>query len=261
MTRITHYFAGCAALAYWLAVASSSSGAVQVFTNRAEFEAVLTSFTVESFEDAPLNGNVNPGSEGTIDTLPLPYFTVVADPVAVEILDENTAEGGRNTTVGGNRYLNFDSTGYFDGIDGELAFEFIQPVFAFGFDYTGVETEFSTFHMRTLTQGDFYLRPRPAPPLAPVDGFWGIITSEPIQWIEIDDAEDGFFGVDEVTFTKLPVLSCPCSGPGSGGAWRNHGQYVACVNDDAQALRDAGKISRADKTLMIRDAALSHCGR
>ena len=256
-----HHYIRAAAIALSFGLAFGGSGAVQVFTNRAQFEAILGSFAIESFEGAPLNGSVNVGSEGAIDTLALPFFTLVADPCAIEILDENTPGGGRNTTVDGRRYMNFDSTGYFEGIDGELAFEFAQPVFAFGFDYTSVQTEFSTFHMRTLNQGFFYLRPPPISPTAPVDGFWGMITSEPIYWIEIDDAEDGFFGIDEVTFTTLPTLGCPCAGPLSGGNWRNHGQYVACVSGVAETLFSAGEIGREGKSQMVSDAAHSHCGR
>lgn len=52
----------------------------------------------------------------------------------------------------------------------------------------------------------------------------------------------------------------PCSGPPSGGAWRNHGQYVAAVAQAAEQLLSEGLISSDQKDAIVREAAQSPCG-
>ena len=52
----------------------------------------------------------------------------------------------------------------------------------------------------------------------------------------------------------------PCEGPASGGAWKNHGQYLAAVAQAAEKFLAEGLISSADKDAMIAAAAQSPCG-
>lgn len=53
---------------------------------------------------------------------------------------------------------------------------------------------------------------------------------------------------------------CPCAGPASGGTWRNHGEYVACVADAADQLVAAGALDRRERGQRVHQAAESECG-
>jgi hypothetical protein len=53
----------------------------------------------------------------------------------------------------------------------------------------------------------------------------------------------------------------PCSGPASGGTWKNHGQYVSSVAHAAQDLAEEGCISQQEIGKIVSDAARSDCGK
>jgi hypothetical protein len=53
----------------------------------------------------------------------------------------------------------------------------------------------------------------------------------------------------------------PCSGPASGGTWKNHGQYVSSVAHAAQRLASLGCINQQDKGKIVSQAARSNCGK
>jgi hypothetical protein len=53
----------------------------------------------------------------------------------------------------------------------------------------------------------------------------------------------------------------PCSGPLSGGLWRNHGDYLSAVQRVADDFHSAGLIAPNQKTIVLRAAARSSCGR
>jgi len=53
----------------------------------------------------------------------------------------------------------------------------------------------------------------------------------------------------------------PCSGPASGGTWKNHGQYVSSVAHAAQNLANQGCISEQEKGQIVSEAARSNCGK
>jgi hypothetical protein len=53
----------------------------------------------------------------------------------------------------------------------------------------------------------------------------------------------------------------PCSGPASGGTWKNHGQYVSAVAEAAQAFVAQALISADEADEIIAQAAQSDCGR
>jgi hypothetical protein len=52
----------------------------------------------------------------------------------------------------------------------------------------------------------------------------------------------------------------PCSGPASGGAWKNHGQYVSAVARAAEAFLAQDVISEDQAEEIISQAARSDCG-
>jgi hypothetical protein len=53
----------------------------------------------------------------------------------------------------------------------------------------------------------------------------------------------------------------PCSGPVSGGTWKNHGQYVSSVAHAAQNLANLGCISQPGIGQIVSEAARSDCGK
>jgi hypothetical protein len=53
----------------------------------------------------------------------------------------------------------------------------------------------------------------------------------------------------------------PCSGPVSGGTWKNHGQYVSSVAHEAQSLANLGCISQQEIGQIVSEAARSDCGK
>jgi hypothetical protein len=52
----------------------------------------------------------------------------------------------------------------------------------------------------------------------------------------------------------------PCDGPTSGGAWKNHGQYVSTVAQTAEAFLAQGLISAEQLEEIVAQAAHSDCG-
>ena len=52
----------------------------------------------------------------------------------------------------------------------------------------------------------------------------------------------------------------PCSGPASGGTWKNHGQYVSAVAQAAEAFLAQGLISADQADEIVSQAAESNCG-
>jgi hypothetical protein len=56
-------------------------------------------------------------------------------------------------------------------------------------------------------------------------------------------------------------LLVPCSGPATGGTWKNHGQYVSSIAHAAQRLANLGCISQQQKGKIVSAAARSNCGK
>jgi hypothetical protein len=52
----------------------------------------------------------------------------------------------------------------------------------------------------------------------------------------------------------------PCSGPASGGRWKNHGQYEATIERVARRFVKQGLISAKERRQIVRAAARSSCG-
>jgi len=52
----------------------------------------------------------------------------------------------------------------------------------------------------------------------------------------------------------------PCSGPASGGTWKNHGQYVSAVAQAAEAFLAQGLITAEQADAIVAEAAQSNCG-
>ena len=65
--------------------------------------------------------------------------------------------------------------------------------------------------------------------------------------------------VDEhgCTFDQL----VPCAGPASGGAWKNHGEYVSALNEAAGVFLAHGLITAEQRDQILQAAASSACGK
>ncbi len=53
----------------------------------------------------------------------------------------------------------------------------------------------------------------------------------------------------------------PCAGPASGGAWKNHGQYVSTVAHVTEVFLLQGLITVEQAEEIVAEAAQSHCGK
>lgn len=53
----------------------------------------------------------------------------------------------------------------------------------------------------------------------------------------------------------------PCSGPASGGSWKNHGGYVSSFSQAAEGFVEQGLISPEDAETLVSSAAQSSCGK
>jgi hypothetical protein len=70
------------------------------------------------------------------------------------------------------------------------------------------------------------------------------------------------FSLSGVTGVESIIdLLVPCSGPATGGTWKNHGQYVSSVAHAAQRLATEGCISQQEKGKIVSAAARSNCGK
>ena len=121
-----------------------------------------------------------------------------------------------------------------------------------------------------LSSGNFLWLSAPGPPL-----FTGDLQS----WIRNDNLAPDWLriGTDIVGGTakfnasfslsgEMDAVSIinqlvPCSGPATGGTWKNHGQYVSSVAHAAQNLASLGCISQQEIGKIVSAAARSSCGK
>ena len=121
-----------------------------------------------------------------------------------------------------------------------------------------------------LSSGNFLWLSAPGPPL-----FTGDLQS----WIRNDNLAPDWLriGTDIIdsgllfnaSFSLSGVMDgmsiidelVPCSGPATGGTWKNHGQYVSSVAHAAQNLANLGCISQQDIGTIVSAAARSNCGK
>jgi hypothetical protein len=96
-----------------------------------------------------------------------------------------------------------------------------------------------------------------------------------IQNIHIGPPDQDFDGVpdtvdlcpDTPPGTVVNAQGCsieqlvPCTGPVTGGPWRNHGAYVSAIAHAANDLVAQGVISQRDKDAIVSQAAGSDCGK
>jgi len=195
----------------WLAIAvvtlcmAGNALAATVYTNRAEFEAALLSFTVEDFESTTAFG-IPDFPNGTY-SLALTDFSLSSTDKVIKILDEPHS-GSHNTSsgTGDSQFLYLDTD---LGLQGSTTvISFYNPVDAFGFDYTGVyeSNTASTVSIFRVTIGsdEFELQlnnPEATP------RFWGVLgLGSSFTNITLYTSVDSGYGVDDVIFGSAVPL-------------------------------------------------------
>lgn len=61
---------------------------------------------------------------------------------------------------------------------------------------------------------------------------------------------------DQIVLAESVADICPCNAP-----WRNHGEYVKCVQTAAKVLAEEGLISERERKAIVKEAAQSDCGK
>ena len=179
--------------------------AYTTYTDRALFEAALTSSMIEDFDSYPIIGVPEPspisddfGLTSFTSTDPDDFFSLQAKPGAIKTWHE-LYFGSHNTTAGmiDGKFLFLDTD---DGPVGSTTdFLLNSPVTAFGFDYTGVYGHDATFKVTigSKTFDNLVLNDD----LAPSSHlFWGVIGTTSFDTVTLITDFDGGYGVDEVTF-------------------------------------------------------------
>ena len=124
-----------------------------------------------------------------------------------------------------------------------------------------------------LSSGNFLWLSAPKPIVAPGTPFatdrqsWIRNANLVPDWLRIgtDITHQGPFNASfslsgETIQQRIEEL-VPCSGPASGGTWKNHGQYVSTVTHVAQIFVNQGLISGSEKGQIVSAAARSSCGK
>jgi parallel beta helix pectate lyase-like protein len=65
---------------------------------------------------------------------------------------------------------------------------------------------------------------------------------------------------DDTPFDSVDGL-CPCTGPVSGGTWKNHQEYLECVEFNTNQLRKKGFITKEQKNAIDNAAKKNSCGK
>jgi hypothetical protein len=149
-------------------------------------------------------------------------------------------------------------------LDGSL-----QPVFQANFDAAHGFTWQSNSILVSLSAGSHTLRLH-------AQGFFGgldtLIDNVSITLVTLDSDGDGVLDErDQCPGTPAGAVvdeqGCsidqlvPCSGPASGGAWRNHGEYVSAIAKTTEAFLSAGRITEEQAEAIVEAAAHSDCGK
>jgi hypothetical protein len=124
-----------------------------------------------------------------------------------------------------------------------------------------------------LSSGNFLWLSAPKPIVAPGTPFatdrqsWIRNANLVPDWLRIgtDITHQGPFNASfsllgETIQQRIEEL-VPCSGPASGGTWKNHGQYVSTVAHVSQMFVNQGLISGSEKGQIVSAAARSSCGK
>lgn len=189
----TGFWAILLCLSLWLV--PQFADALTVYTDRAPFEKISRSFTIETFESAPVVGTP---TGGAVFKQTFPDFKVSARKPypALKVLEE-TSFGAGDTTPGGSHYLYLDTDRSSQGSIIRICFK--SPVYGVGFNYTQLNAQ-NTSYFVTVKGQSFPLAPNPQPFDAVNPLFWGIVSDKPFSRLIIDSGFDSGYGIDDLIY-------------------------------------------------------------
>ncbi len=124
-----------------------------------------------------------------------------------------------------------------------------------------------------LSSGNFLWLSAPKPIVAPGTPFatdlqsWIRNDNLAPDWLRIGTDITGTgpfnasFSLSGETIEQRIEELVPCSGPASGGTWKNHGQYVSTIAHVSQMFVNQGLISGQQKGQIVSAVARSSCGK
>jgi hypothetical protein len=210
-------------LSIWLV--PQLADALTVYTDRTPFEKISRSFTIETFEGAPVVGTP---TSGAVFKQAFPDFKVSAKKPypAIKVLTE-TSFGAGNTTPGGSHYLYLDTDRSSQGSIIRICFK--SPVYGVGFNYTQLNAQ-NTSYFATVKGQRFPLAPNPLPFDAVNPLFWGVVSDKPFSRLIINSGVDSGYGLDDLIYlgkaapvpepSSLLLLAAGLGALGSFRWWR-----------------------------------------
>jgi hypothetical protein len=172
------------------------------YTDRTAFETALGTYSVETLESV---WPVGTADSGALTAIIFSDFSISTNPNAVKVFDAEHL-GSHNTTPGGDKYLYLDTDLGFQGT--VATFWFVDPVYAFGFSYTGMN-QFGTDFTATV-EGQDYSLPYSSNPSD--EFFWGYISDTYFSRIALDSGIDSAYGVDDITYALYSASPVPAPG-------------------------------------------------
>jgi hypothetical protein len=176
-----------------------SAGLVE-YTDRGTFLSNVNSYVKDPMNYA-LVGDV---SSGALMGLNFYDFQVQTTPNALKLISGTDGYGSFDTT--GDAYQRFLYLDTDIGLQGSATtFTMHNPVYGFGFDYTGVTQLVGTFTADVMGSSyNLALNPDASTAL-----FLGVISTTQFTQMLITTSTDSGYGVDEVTYTYTGVVTPP----------------------------------------------------
>ena len=159
------------AMPIWIATAPAHAGVIE-FTDRAEWEAAVGSFT-------------------TIDFTGFPEFTIIT--TQYQDLGVTFTDGDDSTTFIPSAFLN-DGWGLFGGFDGDIDLSFETPQRWIAVDFPGDVRIFLFSGGELIHFGTFSAGPDGS------GGFGGLVSSQPFDSVALLDPIDDFVFIDDLHF-------------------------------------------------------------
>jgi len=187
-----------------IALSFTTTGAAGLveYTDRATFLS-----NISSYDKDPMNyGTVGDLSSGALSGLNFYDFLVQTTPNALKVISGTDGYGSFDTTGDvQQKFLYLDTDIAFQG--SATTFTMHNPVYGFGFDYTGVTQSGGTFTADVMGSSyNLALNPNVSTAL-----FWGVISTTQFTQILITTSTDSGYGVDEVTYTYTEGVNPPPS--------------------------------------------------
>jgi len=174
----------------------SSQGAV-IYTDQASFLSNVGIFETEDFESYPLIGDTG---SGAVDIYSFADFTVSSIPPAIKLLGAPFV-GNHNTTVGGSKYLSFDTDLGGVGTDATLTFHFdVSPIYSFGLYLIDLEMS-----AQVVVNGINYNVPSTG---SGGEAYFGIVSDIAFSSVILDGGStDSHWSIDDISYTAIPEPS------------------------------------------------------